>query len=86
MNKFILLGVTTLTAFTLALAQPASAKGPGGGAGGAQGGWKASGGNPHGFSQGRKLGWGSAGHPPGWSHGRRTGWNGASVPPGWSRY
>lgn len=84
MNKFIVLGVTTLAAFTVAVAQPAMAKGPGGGAGGGAG-WKSTGGNPHGFTQGRKLGWGSAGRPPGWSHGRKTGWKGATVPPGWNR-
>jgi len=41
------------------------------------------GGNPHGFSQGNKMGWHGASTPPGWSHGRKTGWNGARVPPGW---
>jgi hypothetical protein len=59
MNKGILIGVAAFAAFTLAIAQPASAKGPGGP------GWKSGGGNPHGFSQGRKLGWASAGRPPG---------------------
>jgi Spy/CpxP family protein refolding chaperone len=77
MRKLSLMAVATFAAVTLAAAQPALAKGSG---------WKAKGGNPHGFSQGRKLGWASAKRPPGWSHGRKTGWRGAQVPPGWSRW
>ena len=76
MNKFSLIVAAMLAAFSLAIAQPAAAKGPG---------WKSAGGQPPGFSQGRKLGWASAGRPPGWSHGRKTGWHGAHVPPGWSK-
>jgi len=79
MRKSILIAAATLATFSLAITSPVAAKGPGGG------GWKAGGGNPHGFSQGRKLGWASANRPPGWAKGRKTGWRGSSVPPGWSK-
>jgi hypothetical protein len=40
---------------------------------------------PHGFSQGRKIGWHGRHHPPGWSQGRKAGWHHASKPPGLRR-
>jgi len=40
---------------------------------------------PHGFSQGRKVGWHGRHHPPGWSQGRKVGWHRASMPPGLRR-
>jgi hypothetical protein len=40
-------------------------------------------GNPPGFSQGNKTGWGTGKHrePPGWDRGEKQGWNG-NRPPG----
>lgn len=78
MRKISLIAAAALAGLALAVTQPAVAKGPKGP------GWKAAGGNPHGFSHGRKQGWRSVNRPPGWDQGRKTGWHGMSVPPGWS--
>ncbi len=61
----------------------ADAKGPGHGGAGSRGASAHAfkGGNPPGFSHGRKTGW-TNGQPPGWSKGKKTGWNGANKPPG----
>jgi hypothetical protein len=74
MNKFTSICAVVLACTAIGIA-PAQAKGPG---------WKANSGAPHGFSQGNKLGWGSANVPPGWSKGKKTGWGSDwTRPPGW---
>jgi hypothetical protein len=73
MRKLIVIAAVALAGFASAIPSPVAAKGPG---------WKANGGVPPGFAQGRKLGWASATHPPGWTHGHKRGWHGRNMPPG----
>jgi len=61
----------TFAASTITIA---SAKGPGGRAGGP----------PSGFSHGKKTGWNGGNVPPGWSKGKKVGWGSTHTsPPGW---
>jgi hypothetical protein len=78
--------VVIAAAFSLSLAfsNPAHARGgPGGGVGAAHGAAFGPSASPHGFTQGRKVGWHGATTPPGWRKGTKLGWQGHSVPPGW---
>jgi hypothetical protein len=38
--------------------------------------------HPHGFSEGRNVGWHHHHVPPGWHHGQKVGWHSAGHPPG----